>query len=64
MTVLYVNADWSAIVPAGSAEARYGISPDEARRRGLKIPPTVDPETGAKVAPRPADKAMRKPRTK
>jgi hypothetical protein len=33
--VLYVNADWSAIVPAGSPEAAFGIDPETAKRRGL-----------------------------
>lgn len=50
MTVLYVNADWSALVPAGSVEARYGISPAEATRRGLL------PEV--KQSPKASDKAI------
>lgn len=32
---LYVNADWSALVPAGSPEAAFGITPKDAKRRGL-----------------------------
>lgn len=32
---LYVNSDWSALVPAGSAEAAFGISEKDAKRRGL-----------------------------
>ena len=32
---LFVNADWSAIVPAGSLEAAFGITPKDAKRRGL-----------------------------
>jgi hypothetical protein len=32
---LYVNADWSALVPAGSEEAAFGITPKDAKRRGL-----------------------------
>jgi outer membrane biosynthesis protein TonB len=32
---LFVNADWSALVPAGSAEAAFGITPKDAKRRGL-----------------------------
>ncbi len=35
MTSLYVNADWSALVPAGSEEAAFGITPKDAKRRGL-----------------------------
>jgi hypothetical protein len=33
--VLYVNADWSALVPAGSPDAAFGITPKDAQRRGL-----------------------------
>lgn len=32
---LYVNADWSALVPAGAPEAAFGITPKDAKRRGL-----------------------------
>ena len=32
---LFVNEDWSALVPAGSPEARFGITPADAKRRGL-----------------------------
>jgi hypothetical protein len=35
MPSLYVNADWSALVPEGSPEAAFGITPKDARRRGL-----------------------------
>lgn len=96
MTSLYVNADWSALVPAGSPEAAFGITPKDAKRRGL-LPleldetlgepeilrsanpvrpepepepttevaePEPEPEPEAKEAPKPADKAVRKPRTK
>lgn len=35
MTSLFVNADWSALVPAGSPEAAFGITPKDAKRRGL-----------------------------
>jgi len=34
-TALFVNADWSALVPAGSPEAAFGITPRDAKRRGL-----------------------------
>jgi hypothetical protein len=34
-TALFVNADWSALVPAGSPDAAYGITPKDAKRRGL-----------------------------
>lgn len=37
MTSLFVNADWSALVPAGSAEAAFGIQPKDAKRRGLLL---------------------------
>ena len=87
---LFVNEDWSALVPAGSPEARYGIQPADAKRRGLlpleagetlgeperllvsanlvepepEPEPAPDPEPEAKEAPKPADKASRKPATK
>lgn len=82
MTVLYVNADWSAIVPAGSVEAAFGIDEPTARARGLlplaEAEKLVEPETThsaneatkepeepeAKEADKPADKAVKKPRTK
>jgi hypothetical protein len=32
---LYVNADWSALVPADSPDAAFGITPKDAKRRGL-----------------------------
>lgn len=35
MSTLYVNADWSAIVPAGSAAAAFGVQPKDAKRLGL-----------------------------
>ena len=34
-TSLYVNADWSALVPAGSPEAAFGLTVEDAKRRGL-----------------------------
>lgn len=34
-TSLYVNADWSALVPMDSPEAAFGIAPEDARRLGL-----------------------------
>lgn len=77
---LYVNADWSALVPAGSPEAAFGITPKDAKRRGLLPLETgetlgepenlmvsanlVAPEPEAKEAPKPADKAARKPANK
>jgi len=74
-TSLYVNADWSALVPAGSVEAAFGIDEPTAKRLGLleKAPDEVlpEPETihsanepEAKEADKPADKAVRKPRNK
>lgn len=91
---LFVNADWSALVPAGSEEAAFGITPNDAKRRGL-LPlgkgetlgepellvsanlteptessagdapeETVADEPKAKEAPTPADKSVKKPKTK
>lgn len=34
-TSLYVNADWSALVPAGSPLAAFGLTVEDAKRRGL-----------------------------
>jgi hypothetical protein len=34
-TSLYVNADWSALVPVNSPEAAFGLTVEEAKRRGL-----------------------------
>lgn len=37
--VIFVNADWSAIVPAGSPEAAFGVQPRDAKRLGVdKLP--------------------------
>jgi hypothetical protein len=74
-TSLYVNADWSALVPVSSPEAAFGLTVEEARRRGL-LP--AEGETFApaetihsanvdleeKQAPTPANKQARKPRNK
>jgi hypothetical protein len=50
MTSLFVNADWSALVPAGSPEAAFGITPKDAMRRGLlPLDPDVDLGEPAKV---------------
>lgn len=57
---VYVNADRTRIVPEGSVEAAYRIHTSVARKLGLFDAP--QPE--AKEAPKPADKARRKPRTK
>jgi hypothetical protein len=78
-TSLYVNADWSALVPMDSPEAAFGLTVEEAKRRGL-LPAegetfapaeTIhsanvepDPEPEEKQAPTPANKAARKPRNK
>lgn len=32
---LFVNADWSALVPAGSPDAAFGLTVEDAKRRGL-----------------------------
>jgi len=42
MTTLYVNADWSAIVPAGSPEAAFGVQPKDAKRLGLLNLPVAE----------------------
>lgn len=34
-TSLYVNADWSKLVDVSSPEAAFGLSVEEAKRRGL-----------------------------
>jgi hypothetical protein len=39
---LFVNADWSAIVPAGSPEAAFGVQPKDAKRLGLLDLPVED----------------------
>lgn len=73
---LFVNADWSALVPAGSAEAAFGIQATDAKRRGLL--PLEDGEeldepevlTSANLVPElkeadaPDDKAAEKPADK
>jgi hypothetical protein len=67
---LYVNADWSAIVPAGSIEARFGVARKDAIRLGLlsgkaeePAPATIATANVKQVA-KPADKAVRKPPNK
>jgi hypothetical protein len=74
---LFVNADWSALVPAGSSEAAFGIQPEDAKRRGLlaleegetleepkELKNQPDPEPEAKEAEKPEDKAAAKPANK
>lgn len=78
-TSLYVNADWSRLVPMDSPEAAFGLTVEEAKRRGLlpaegetfapaetiaSANAEPEPEEEAKEAPKPADKAAKKPRTK
>jgi hypothetical protein len=63
MAPLYVNADWSAIVPAGSPEAAFGIDEETARQRGLLVPKEPK-ELEAKMTPAPANKAAKPPRSK
>lgn len=37
--MIFVNADWSAIVPAGSPDAAFGVQPRDAKRLGVdKLP--------------------------
>jgi hypothetical protein len=70
---LYVNADWSALVPAGSPDAAFGIQEKDAKRRGLlatEPDETVEPievltsANEAKEAPPPADKMIPAPANK
>jgi len=77
---LFVNADWSALVPAGSPEAAFGIQPQDAKRRGLlpleagetlgepellkSANAEPSPEPEAKEAEKPDDKAAAKPANK
>jgi len=72
-TSLYVNADWSALVPAGSVEAAFGIDEPTAKRLGLldkepdeviAEPETVSSANESKEAKAPANKAARKPADK
>lgn len=76
MVSLYVNEDWSALVPAGSPEARFGITPADAKRRGLlplesgetlgepEVLHTANVQPEVKELDKPADKAVKKPATK
>jgi hypothetical protein len=71
---LFVNENWTALVPAGSPEAAFGIQPEDAKRRGLlpldegetleepKELKSAEPE--AKEAEKPEDKAAAKPANK
>jgi len=72
MTV-YVNADWTAVVPEDSLAAAFGVQAKDLARLGLATDapepsaPSVltsanEPE--AKEADQPADKAMPKPADK
>ena len=72
-TSLYVNADWSKLVPVNSPEAAFGLTVEEAKRRGLlpaegeTFAPAVTIRSAneeAKEAPAPANKAVKKPRNK
>lgn len=76
-TSLYVNADWSALVPAGSVEAAFGLDEPTAKRLGLLakepaevIPEPVtirsanEPEPEAEPAEEPEEKQAPKPADK
>ena len=72
-TSLYVNADWSKLVPVNSREAAFGLTVEEAKRRGLlpaegdTFAPAVTIRSAneeAKEADKPADKAVKKPANK
>lgn len=52
--VIFVNSDWSAVVPAGSREAAFGVQPRDAKRLGVdklpvrggvELPELPEPET-------------------
>ena len=60
---LFVNADWSSLVPAGSPEAAYGITPQDATSRGL-LPLKEAAKPADKMLRKPANKAVRKRRSK
>lgn len=57
---IFVNADWSAIVPAGSVEAAFGVQPRDVKRLGIDQLPTgsvkQSPPPENKAAPKPANK--------
>lgn len=39
MSTIFVNSDWSAIVPAGSPDAAFGVQARDAKRLGVdKLP--------------------------
>lgn len=69
-TPLYVNADWSALVPAGSVEAAFGLDEETARRLGLldgskpAEPVTIHSAnlTVAEPAPEPEPEAKQAPK--
>lgn len=64
----FVNEDWSAIVPAGSSEARFGVQGKDAKRYGLdklpgfdgELPDDAEPEvlTSANLTPEPEPEAV------
>ena len=66
-TSLFVNEDWSALVPEGSPEARFGIAPQDAKRLGL-LPLAAESQEAeppvVKQLAKPADKAIKKPTNK
>lgn len=60
-TSLYVNADWSALVPMNSPEAAFGLDVETARRLGLldgpKPPEPVTIRSANLVVAEPAPEA-------
>jgi hypothetical protein len=76
-TSLYVNADWSALVPVNSPEAAFGLTVEEAKRRGL-LPAegetfapaetigsaNAEPEADTPAEPEPEEKQAPKPANK
>lgn len=74
---LYVNADWSALVPEGSPEAAFGVQAKDLKRLGLDhlaegdVPKQAEPEVlhSANAEPTPeltadVEKAVAKPSDK
>jgi hypothetical protein len=74
-TSLYVNADWSALVPMDSPEAAFGLTVEEAKRRGLlpaegetfapaETISSANVETEVMPEPEPEEKQAPKPANK
>lgn len=56
MAQIFVNADWSAVVPEGHPDARYGVQPKDAKRLGIdKLPVLAGAELGDLPEPETAE---------